>query len=99
MASPCQVTRELVTDLPVQLTASGFLANALHARPTEITGAGELPERLGAPISRADPSGDGAGSARRRQATRPRRSAEPIRPIAPLTAPTGASVRRRVADC
>jgi hypothetical protein len=90
---------ELVTDLPVQLAASGFLADALHVRPGEITGAGKFPERLGAPIVRADPSGDGAGSARHRQAARPRRSAEPTRPTAPLTALTGASVRRRVADC
>jgi hypothetical protein len=49
------VTRELVTDLPVQLAASGFLADALQ-RPGEIIGAGELPERLGAPIDRADPA-------------------------------------------
>jgi hypothetical protein len=39
MASPCQVTRELVTDLPVQVAASGFLAGALHVRPAELTGA------------------------------------------------------------
>src|SRR6266516_6869704 len=56
MASFCQVTRELVTDLPVQLAAGGFLADALHVRPGEITVAGELPERLGASISRADPA-------------------------------------------
>jgi hypothetical protein len=56
MASLWQATRELVTDLPVQLAASGFLADALHVRPGEIIGAGELPERLGAPIVRADPA-------------------------------------------
>lgn len=50
------MTRELVTDLPVQLAASGFLADALHVRPGEIIGAGEFPERLGAPIVRADPA-------------------------------------------
>ena len=47
---------ELVTDLSVQLAASGFLADALHVRPGEIIGAGKLPERLGAPIVRADPA-------------------------------------------
>src|SRR5215468_6152797 len=56
MASLCRVTRELVTDLPVQLAASGFLADALHVRPGEIIGAGELPGRLGAPVVRADPA-------------------------------------------
>src|SRR5215470_10945604 len=56
MASLCRVTRELVTDLPVQLAASGFLADALHVRPGEIIGAGELPERFGAPVVRADPA-------------------------------------------
>src|SRR5215470_16201669 len=56
MASLCRVTRELVTDLPVQLAASGFLADALHVRPGEIIGAGELPEWPGAPIVSADPA-------------------------------------------
>src|SRR5215813_180883 len=56
MASSCRVMRELVTDLPVQLPASGFLAGALHVRTGEIIGAGEFPERLRPPIDRADPA-------------------------------------------